>query len=491
MTGHSTDQKLDTFDDLIQSLKATPASSLNDFFTRHQDCLTRVLSDPSHFSHTLQAMPNNSIEKCNAIYEAVKNYLSLNVQDENDLNLIFIVLPRKNKIPFCLLLYKNRPEIFSNITCFKTLFKTLPHDNQDRKKIYDSTKNRLVSAIFSAEDLGNILCALSPEECTDFCNIFKEKLMDIIFNASFFANFFRILSDEQRALAYEAIKDSLPDLIETAEDFYHVSYFLSTEQRLYIYESIKKDLNEIIINKKHLINIFTALPPEKYQEVCNILNTPTNLEKFIKNEKDLNDLIVPLLPEQCATVFYLLKDRLGELIKTEEEIVGLLTELPLKICIIVLEKIENNLKNIALKKFSNNPINKENDDKFYKLFVIFSLKAYCDRIKKTKQTTSGEYIDFRLFAASRSRSRDINHDLAEKLIASLESGEKLETVFSEKSIHEKRDAIRKEKFKNHQGPFERKAVWSAELNKIFQTTRAYSGKPASTDWIASPLRGSQ
>jgi|GEM_PF-5107279 len=140
----------------------------------------------------------------------------------------------------------------------------------------------------------------------------------------------------------------------------------------------------------------------------------------------------------------------------------------------------------SLKEGLLNYVNQHQDDvALVKAFVMLSLKAYCNRVNRMP-VTNGNYEDFYIFASSRSRSRSVNKMLAWELLTALQQeNSTLQAVFSEKSIHQTRDDIRAKLPKAYQGVFERKSVWSAELNQLFAIARGF-GKTKQQQHRASP-----
>jgi len=360
------------------------------------------------------------------------------------------------------------------------------HDKSDF--IYASLKEDFPRIINNLHKFSQILLHLTEEQRTKTYEIMKKHSPQFTFidSIDYFnrIHLLRVLSDlsleQGRALlATLDHNQRLKNLINPGEDglegFFrdlseHIDRKSSSRDEkiaLLINQIEEAKLAEIIHNDQDRNKILRALPNSKIirdtlsQRIDSILLKKRLAMKKVTqdlSDEDKRRLIIFLGSPNAKPCHYALLTQSDKDGKTLKEI---------------LFDYAYSIKNFAPPSYS---ITNEND-RLAKAFIIFSLKCYCDRVDKAAKTASGDYKDFQLFTTSRSRSRNINRALAEKLIASLESGDSLETVFAEQAILQERNKIKAE-HPESQGPFERKGVWSAELNKIFQTARQWGSKSA-------------
>ncbi len=508
-----------------------------DFLKRNKGALIAGIQSSTNFFILMQQLTEN---KKSAAYETIKDHLPTLIQTAQDFyNIISHLTPEQSTEVYTTLGSEKLLNFIHDTNDFYLVLSLLPY--QGHCELYEALKLKYQNLEFiqNKEDLIQALRVLLPRQCGEVFDILKSagKLDTFIANKNDFITLLKNLSPEK----YSAICDVIgSELIQNKEDLIALNDSLSDVQFEAIVKAIKNhvNLNKIIPDVAAFKNVLINLRgKEKFSSLCKTLKG--EIPRLIPDAKHFATLLSILYSDGRVTAFNIFKENLNHIIHSKQEVETILHTMamrsPLRAkmeahfnALLQKKQTEQAQQFTALKdNITQNPeaintlsdseknntilyltYNHATDDDYAllakkdrhgktlkeilfqhanahqdnpelaKAFVILSLKRYCDRVAQIEKTGTGDYKDFQLFATSRSRSRNINRDLAEKLIASLESGDSLETVFTEQAIHEKRDAIRKEKHKNQQGPFERKGVWSAELNKIFQTARQW-GKPES------------
>ncbi|GEM_PF-6846451 len=517
------------FDKLIQSaedfykiLSTLPASNRTAVYEKVKTRLPTLIHTAKDFYHVTCWLTHSEVI---AVFDTVKNkFPEINTPDDFS----WIILRLRSK-QLDEAFEKIRSDKFNFINSTQDLIDSFSCLPEEKCKIITATLKeggRLATLIPDEKALMLLLTSLTNEKLIATFDEVKDRLLAIATEktASFIKKIVALPTVKQ-AFLHKNLKDHLPALIHTAEDFSIANQWLFSTEKPDLYRKMEATLPTFVHNANNFCFIINALPfAEQNQFLLKIKEAFPDFN-FIQNKMDFMTVIESLSKSQWRIICDALKetDRLKEIFKNLSDFATLFNRLNAG-GYLILEDLQDHFIKIAkenrgdLKSFMASithpgtlrEINRRclsqieelpaaskvvapestpsdttptlfkpqsEDDKRKKQFESL-LRKYCERIEKTHKI-HGEYIDFRLFAASRSRSRDINYRLALKLIGLLLEGNSVENVFSESSILHERNKIKERNPESH-GPFERKTVWSTELNKIFHLAREGHSKPSKT-----------
>ncbi|GEM_PF-4191959 len=457
---------VETLDDFISVFRLLPADQKIECYHALKQKLHELVDTSNDVYHILWLLPK---EQRNEFYETLKEKFPhlefIKTQEDID-RILRVSTPEQIEDVFSILARENRlTTIIENMEGFIWVLKNIDSSRilqAIQLEVRDETSTKPISTylktltdkIQTIEDLKNIFTHTPPtdQSSTSDDNNHKEIAKNISIYLKLFPSETSTLISDVASLETFLffLKQQLPHY---NDDFLTILEVLFTKvlqvEKLEKIINTDSDAQRILTAIDTQCNLYKDEPDR--EEIKNCLDNALS-QKFKKLDEKLQQksesLFSPSLTDQE-------KNRIIFSLSKDTRPLDLLTQHGEK-----SHKLREDLSKYASEH--------KDDPALAKAFVMLSLKLYCDRISKIEKK-DGAYKDFQLFADSRTRSRDINLELAKKLIESLEKGDTLEN-FKEYKIQTSRNEIKNEKPESR-GPLERKGVWSAELNKIFKFAR--------------------
>ncbi|WP_218813948.1 hypothetical protein [Rickettsiella endosymbiont of Dermanyssus gallinae] len=186
-------------------------------------------------------------------------------------------------------------------------YSVLKHLNfEQRTKVFENVKGKLLSIIFRADDFYLILETLNYEQRTTTFNFLKQKLPSLIRCSDDFYMILENLNFEQRTAIFNPVKEGL--FFSTAYDFYIITKNLNAEQRVIIFGRIKDSLSSMIFNSDDVYYIFKHLNFE--QHAITFKNVKEKLLFTINHVDDLTTVFSVLSTEQRLDVLKTFEEKL-------------------------------------------------------------------------------------------------------------------------------------------------------------------------------------
>ena len=260
---------------------------------------------------------------------------------------LLTVFTPKMKALFCKIFLEQLPRLIKNRRDLEIVLENL--NVPERTKIYKKMKSKLPQLISKASHFANVLKYLNPDQCKDICGDLHETLLKISRNGELFAQEFSKLSLPQFEVVCRSLKEWLPvdfklsfsplpwiaavlkhlsvdkcELMcntlpyffeEETESLCYELKILSTCKSLAVYDFLKNNISNTIKNSLEFRLVLDFLPPGERTKVFEIMKD--RLTDFIKKEEDLEHILKNLNQSQCRSLCELqsFQDKLPSIIR--------------------------------------------------------------------------------------------------------------------------------------------------------------------------------
>lgn len=179
-----------------------------------------------------------------------------------------------------------KDRLFGNeksISYFERIKEALPpvHD----AVLFDYTKDKLIEAIHTIDDLASICLSCSREQCNAIFEAMGDTIFDLVHNAADFSLLISTFYD-QKDMLFNTLKKPLIASIKTLSDVLLLLETTPTIERRPLLIEIKDKLNDLFLNSRHLGSLLQHRSLSECQLVLELLKD--KLVALVPTEEALN-----------------------------------------------------------------------------------------------------------------------------------------------------------------------------------------------------------